>query len=73
MGKAFSCSSRSAYVVETSSSTSQTEPDFNNVCGQPIYVQSHMPQTMFTKSQKIPEKSKLLLESPIGLHYRDLN
>ena len=32
-----------------------------------------MLQTMSTKSQKIPEKSKLLLEFPIGLHYKDLN
>ena len=41
-------SSQSAYVVETSSgaSTSQTEPDFYTECGQPIYVQSHMLQTM---------------------------
>ena len=39
-GKGFSCSSRSAHVVETSSnaSTSQTEPDFYTKCGQPIYV-----------------------------------
>ena len=74
--------SRSAHVVETSSgastsqtdaSTSQTEPDFYTECGQPIYVQSHMLQTMSTKSQEIPEKSKLLLEFPIRLHYKDLN
>ena len=32
-----------------------------------------MLQTMSTKSQKIPEKSKLLLEIPTGLHYKDLN
>ena len=69
-GKGFSHSSRSAHAVETSSSasTSQTEPGFYTKCGQPIYVQSHMLQTMSTKSQKIPEKSKLLLEFPIGLH-----
>ena len=74
-GKGFSCSSRSAHVVETSSgaSTSQTEPDFYTECGQPIYVQSHMLQTMSTKSQKIPEKSKVMLEFPIGLHYKDLS
>ena len=74
-GKGFSHSSRSAHVVKTSSSasTSQTEPDFYNECGQPIYVQSHMLQTMSTKSQKIPEKSKLMSEFPIGLHYKDLN
>ena len=28
---------------------------------------------MSTKLQKIPEKSKLLLEFPIGLQYKDLN
>ena len=73
-GKGFPHSSRSAHVVETSSdSTSQKEPDIHNECGQPIYVQSHMLQTMSTKLQKIPEKSKLLLEFPIRLHYRDLN
>ena len=40
----FTCSSRSAHVLETSSSTStsQTEPDYYTECGQPIYVQSHM-------------------------------
>ena len=38
-GKAFSHSSMSAPVVETSSntSTSQTEPDYYTECGQPIY------------------------------------
>ena len=74
-GKGFSCSSKSAYVVETSTSasTSQTEPDFYTECGQPIYVQSHMLQTMSTKSQKIPEKSKLMLEFQIRLHYKDIN
>ena len=74
-GKGFSHSSRSAHVVETSSSTStsQTEPDYYTECGQPIYVQSHMLQTMSTKSQKILERSKLLLEFPITLHYKDLN
>ena len=61
--------------METSSSasTSQTEPDFYTECGQPTYVQSHMLQTMSTKLQKIPEKSKLMLEFLIGLHYKDLN
>ena len=74
-GKGFSHSSRSAHAEKTSSgtSTSQTEPDYYTECGQPIYVQYHMLQTMSTKSQKIPEKSKLLLEFPIGLHYKDLN
>ena len=74
-GKGFPHSSRSAHVVETSSSasTSQTEPDFYNECGQPISVQSHMLQTISTKSLKVPEKSKLLLEFPIRLHYKDLN
>ena len=32
-----------------------------------------MLQTMSTKSQRIPQKSKLLLEFPIGLHYKNLN
>ena len=61
--------------METSSSasTSQTELGFYTECGQPIYVQSHMLQTMSTKSQKILEKSKLMLEFPIGLHYKYLN
>ena len=52
---------------------SQIEPDFYTECGQPIYVQSHMLQTMSTKSQKIPERSKLMLELPIKLHYKNLN
>ena len=61
--------------METSSgaSTSQTEPDFYTECGQSIYVQSHMLQTMSTKSQKIPEKSKLMLQFPIRLHCKDFN
>ena len=61
--------------METSSSTSasQTEPDYYTECGQPIYVQSHMLQTMSTKSEKIVETSKLLLEFSIRLHYIDLN
>ena len=56
-GKSFPHFSRSAHVVEASSSvsTSQTEPDFYKECGQPIYVQSHVMQTLSTKSQKIPE------------------
>ena len=67
-------SSRPEHLVETTrTSTSQTESDFYNGCGQPIHEQSHMLQTMSTKSQKIPEKSTLLLEFPIRLHYRDLN
>ena len=49
------------------------QPDYYTECGQPIYVQSHMLQTMSTKVQKIPEKSKLMLEFPIGLHYKDLD
>ena len=74
-GKGFPHSSRLAHVEETSSgaSTSQTEPDFYTNCGQPIYVQPYMLQNMTTKSQKIPEKSKLLLEFPNRLHYKDLN
>ena len=61
--------------METSNSvsTSQTEPDYYTECGQPIYVQFLMLQTMSTKVQKIPEKSKLILEFPIGLHYKDLD
>ena len=72
-GKGFSHSSKSAHVVETSNSvsTSQTEPDYCTKCGQPIYVQSHMLQTMSTKVQKIPEKSKLMLEFPIRLYYKN--
>ena len=56
-GKGFSHSSKSAHVVETSNSvsTSQTEPGYYTKCGQPIYVQSHMLQTMSTEVQKIPE------------------
>ena len=74
-GKGFSCSSRSAHVLQTSNSVStfQTEPDYYTECGQPIYVQSHMLQTMSTKLQKIPEKSKLMLEFLIRLYYKDLN
>ena len=51
--KGCSHSSRSAYVVETCSgaSTSQTEADFYTQFGQPIYVKSHMLQTISTKSQ----------------------
>ena len=74
-GKGFSHSSKSAHVVETSNSMStlQTEPDYYTKCGQSIYVQSHMLQTMSTELQKIPEKSKLMLEFPIRHHYKDLN
>ena len=74
-GKGFSYSSRSAHVVETSNSvsTSQTEEDYYIKCRQPIYVQSYMLQTMSTKVQKISEKSKLVLEFPIRLHYKDLD
>ena len=74
-GKGFSHSSKSSHVVETSNSvsTSQTEPDCYTECGQPIYVQSHMLQTMSTEVEKIPEKSKLILEFPIRLHYKDLD
>ena len=59
--------------TSNSASTSQTEPDFYTECGEPIYVESHTLQTMSTKSQKIPEESKLMLEFPVGLHYKDLN
>ena len=61
--------------METSNSVStlQTKPDYYTECGQPIYVQFHMLHTMSTKLKKIPEKSKLMLELPIGLHYKDLS
>ena len=61
--------------METSNSVSisQTEPDYYTECGQPIYVQFHMLQTVSTKVQKIPEKSKLMLGFPIRLHYKDLD
>ena len=52
---------------------SQTEPDYYTECGQPIYAQLHMLQTMSTKVQKIPEKSKLMLEFPIRLHYKHID
>ena len=59
--------------MSSGTSTSQTEPDYYTECGHPIYVQSHMLQTMSTKSWKILEKSKLLLEFPIRLPFKDLN
>ena len=71
-GKGLSHSSKSAHIVETTDSVS-TEPDYYTECGQPVYVQSHMLQTACTKHQKIPEKSKLMIEFLIGLHYKDLN
>ena len=36
-------------------------------------MQSHMLQTACSKHEKIPEKSKLTIEFPIGLHYKNLN
>ena len=74
-GKGFLHSSKSADIVETSNSvsTSQAEPKYYTKCGQPIYVQSHMLQTMSKKVEQIPEKSKLMLEFPIRLHYKDLD
>ena len=68
-GKEISCSSKSAHVVETSNSvsTSQTEPDYYTECGQPIYVQSHMLQTISTKVQKIPE-----VQTNVGIPYQTL-
>ena len=74
-GKGFLHSFKSAHVVETSNSvsTSQTEQDYYTKCGQPIYVLYHMLQIMSTKVQKISEKSKLMLEFPIRLHYKDLD
>ena len=50
-----------------------TEPDYYTECRQPVYVQSHLLQTACTKHQKIPDKSKLMIEFRIGLHYKDLN
>ena len=49
-----------------------TEPDYYTECGQPVYMQSHMLQTACTKHQKSPEKSKLMIEFLIGLHYKNL-
>ena len=40
---------------------------------EPVYTQSHMLQTACSKHQKIPEKSKLMIEFLISLHYKDLN
>ena len=66
-GKGLSC-----YIVKTTNNIS-TEPDYYTECGQPVYMQSHMLQTMCTKHQKIPEKSKLMIEFLISLHYKNLN
>ena len=71
-GKGLSCSSKSAHIVKTMNNIS-TEPDYYTKCGQPVYAQSHMLQTACTKHQKIPEKSKLIIEFPIGLYYKSLN
>ena len=70
--KGLSCSSKSAHIVKTTDSVS-TEPDYYTECGQPVYVQSHMLQTACTKHQKIPEKSKLMIEFPTSLQYKNLN
>ena len=71
-GKGLSCSSKSMHIVETTKNIS-TEPDYYTECGQPVYMQSHMLQTTCTNHQKIPEKSKPMIEFPIGLHYKNLN
>ena len=71
-GKELSHSSKSAHIVETMNNIS-TEPDYYTECRQPVYMQSHMLQTECTKHQKIPEKSKLMIEFPISLHYKNLN
>ena len=42
-------------------------------CGEPVYMQSHMLQTVYSQQQKIPEKSTLMIEFLISLHYEDLN
>ena len=60
------------HIVKTTNNIS-TEPDYYTECGQPVYVQSHMLQTICTKHQKIPEKSKLMIEFPISLHYQNIN
>ena len=39
-----------------------TEPDYYMECGEPVYVQSHMLQTVYSQHQKIPEKSTLMIE-----------
>ena len=36
-------------------------------------MQSHMLQTAYSQHQKIPEKSTLMIEILISLHYKDLN
>ena len=60
------------HIVKTMNNIS-TEPDYYTECGQPVYVHSHMLQTVCTKHQKIPEKSELMIEFPISLHYKNLN
>ena len=57
-GKGLSCSSKSAHIVKTMNNIS-TEPDYYTECRELVYVQSHMLQTVCSKHQKIPEKSKL--------------
>ena len=71
-GKGLSHSSKSAHIVEIMNNIS-IEPDYYSECRQPVYMQSHMMQTTCTKHQKIPEMSKLMIEFPIGLHYKNLN
>ena len=71
-GKGHSHSSKSAHIVETMNSIS-TEPDYYMECREPVYVQSHMLQTAYSQHQKIPEKSTLMIEFLISLHYEDLN
>ena len=65
-GKGFPHSSGSAHIVESSSgsSTSQTEPDLYTKHGQPIYAQSHMLQTMSTKSQKNSREVQMTVGIP---------
>ena len=71
-GKGHSHSSKSTHIVKTMNSIS-TEPDYHMECREPVYMQSHMLQTVYSQHQKIPVKSTLMIEFPISLHYKDLN
>ena len=69
-GKGHSHSSKSVHIVETTNSIST---DYYTECREPVYMQSHMIQTVYSQHQRIQEKSTLMIEFPIGLHYNDLN
>ena len=60
------------HIVKTTNSIS-TEPDYYTECREAVYMQSHMLQIACSKHQKIPEKSTMMIEFLIGLHYKDLN